>query len=328
MSTDPKPERESGNSISRRAALAASAGAAALAVFPPGRAASQANSKRTIQTQGATTMSTITTKDGTKIAYKDWGKGQPILFSHGWPLTGDAWEAQMLFFGQKGYRVIAHDRRGHGQSDQPWDGNNMDQYADDLAELIEKLDLNNLVLVGHSTGGGEVAHYIGRHGSKRVAKVVLVGAVPPLMLKTAANPEGTPIEVFDGIRKGTATNRSQFFKDLTTPFYGFNRPGAKTNDGLRESFWLMGMQGGIKGEYDCIHEFSEVDYTADLRKIDKPTLVIHGDDDQIVPIAASAEKTARIVKGAQLKVYKGGSHGLAQVDPETFNADLLAFMRS
>jgi non-heme chloroperoxidase len=192
-----------------------------------------------------------------------------------------------------------------------WDGNNMNRYADDLAELIERLDLNNLVLVGHSTGGGEVAHYIGRHGSKRVAKVVLVGAVPPLMLKTAANPEGMPIEVFDSIRNGTATNRSQFFKDLTIPFYGFNRPGAKTNDGLRETFWLMGMQGGIKAEYDCIHEFSEVDYTADLKKIDKPTLVVHGDDDQIVPIVASAEKTAKIVKSAQLKVYKGGSHGLA-----------------
>ncbi|MCK9913066.1 alpha/beta hydrolase [Microbacteriaceae bacterium K1510] len=273
-------------------------------------------------------MSSITTKDGTKIAYKDWGKGQPILFSHGWPLAGDAWDAQMLFFGQNGYRVIAHDRRGHGASDQPWNGNNMDQYADDLAELIEKLDLKNLVMIGHSTGGGEVAHYIGRHGSARVAKVVLVGAVPPLMLKTANNPEGTPLEVFDGIRKGTATNRSQFFKDLTTPFYGFNRPGAKDSPGLRESFWLMGMAGSIKGEYDCIREFSEVDYTADLKKIDKPTLVIHGDDDQIVPIAASAEKTAKIVKGAELKIYKGGAHGLAQVDPDTFNADVLKFIKA
>jgi len=273
-------------------------------------------------------MSYITTKDGTRIAYKDWGAGQPIVFSHGWPLAGDAWDAQMLFFGQNGYRVIAHDRRGHGQSDQPWNGNTMDQYADDLAELIEKLDLNNVVLVGHSTGGGEVAHYIGRHGSNRVAKVVLVVAVPPLMLKTDANPEGTPLSVFDEIRKGTATNRSQFFKDLTMPFYGFNRPGAKVNDGLRESFWLMGMQGGINGEYDCIHEFSEVDYTADLKKIDKPTLVIHGDDDQIVPIAAAGEKTATIVEGAQLKIYKGGCHGLAQVDVATFNADVLAFIRA
>lgn len=274
------------------------------------------------------TKSTIMTKDGTSIAYKDWGKGQPILFSHGWPLSGDAWDAQMLFFGENGYRVIAHDRRGHGRSDQPWDGNNMDQYADDLAEVIEKLDLNNLVLIGHSTGGGEVVHYIGRHGSKRVAKVVLVGAVPPLMLKTDANPEGTPLEVFDNIRKGVAGNRSQLYRELTMPFYGFNRSGAKVSDGLRESFWLMGMQGGIKGQYDCIHEFSEVDYTADLRKIDRPTLVIHGDDDQIVPIAASAEKTARAVKGAELRVYKGGSHGLAQVDPDVFNADMLKFIRA
>jgi non-heme chloroperoxidase len=324
----PKDENDSGGWISRRTALAAGAAAAAMPLLSPIGAAAQSTSKPVAQTQGTKSMTYITTKDGTKIAYKDWGKGQPILFSHGWPLAGDAWDAQMLFFGQNGYRVIAHDRRGHGQSDQPWNGNTMDQYADDLAELIEKLDLNNLVMIGHSTGGGEVAHYIGRHGSKRVAKVVLVGAVPPLMLKTAANPEGTPLEVFDGIRKGTATNRSQFFKDLTMPFYGFNRPGAKVNDGLRESFWLMGMQGGIKGEYDCIHEFSEVDYTAHLKKIDKPTLVIHGDDDQIVPIAASGEKTAKIVKGAQLKVYKGGSHGLAQVDPDTFNADVLAFVRS
>jgi non-heme chloroperoxidase len=321
-------ENDNVTSISRRAALAVSAAAAAAPLFSSNRAAAQSVSKHVSQLQGAKTMNFITTKDATKIAYKDWGKGQPILFSHGWPLTGDAWEAQMLFFGQNGYRVLAHDRRGHGKSDQPWDGNNMDQYADDLAELIEKLDLKNLVMVGHSTGGGEVAHYIGRHGSKRVAKAVLVGAVPPLMLKTDANPEGTPIGVFNGIRKGTATNRSQFFKDLTIPFYGFNRPGTKTNDGLRESFWLMGMQGGIKGLYECIHEFSEVDYTADLRKIDKPTLVIHGDDDQIVPIAASAAKTAKIVKNAELKVYKGGSHGLAQVDPDTFNADLLAFVRS
>ncbi|PSH61831.1 alpha/beta fold hydrolase [Phyllobacterium sophorae] len=270
----------------------------------------------------------IETKDKTKIFYKDWGTGQPILFSHGWPLSGDAWEAQMLFFGQQGYRVIAHDRRGHGRSDQPWDGNNMDQYADDLAELIEKLDLSNLVLVGHSTGGGEIAHYIGRHGNARVAKVVLVGAVPPLMLKTASNPEGTPIEVFDNIRKGTATDRSQTFKDLTMPFYGFNRDGAKTNEGLRESFWLEGMIGSIKGHYDCIREFSEIDYTDDLKKIEKPTLVIHGDDDQIVPIAASAEKTVKIVKNATLKVYPGAAHGLAQTEAEKFNKDVLAFIKS
>jgi non-heme chloroperoxidase len=256
----PKDENDSGSWISRRTALAAGTAAAAVPLLSPIGAAAQSTSKPLAQTQGAQSMTSITTKDGTKIAHKDWGKGQPILFSHGWPLSSDAWDAQMLFFGQNGFRVIAHDRRGHGQSDQPWNGNAMDHYADDLAELIEKRDLNSLVMIGHSTGGGEVAHYIGRHGSKRVAKVVLVGAVPPLMLKTAANPEGTPLEVFDGIRKGTANNRSQFFKDLTMPFYGFDRPGAKTNEGLRESFWLMGMQGGIKGEYDCIREFSEVEY--------------------------------------------------------------------
>ncbi|WP_092574831.1 alpha/beta fold hydrolase [Rhizobium lusitanum] len=273
-------------------------------------------------------MSFVTTKDGTKIAYKDWGKGQPILFSHGWPLSSDAWDAQMLYFGMNGYRVIAHDRRGHGKSDQPWTGNNMDQYADDLAEVIEHLDLKDLVMIGHSTGGGEVAHYIGRHGTKRVSKVVLVGAVPPLMLKTDANPEGTPIEAFDGIRKGTATDRSQFYKDLTMPFYGFNREGAKVNEGLRETFWLMGMEGGIKGEYDCIREFSEVDYTDDLKKIDKPTLIIHGDDDQIVPIAAAGLKSAKIVKNATLKVYPGAPHGLAQTQAEKFNADVMTFIKA
>ncbi|WP_337270367.1 alpha/beta fold hydrolase [Oryzifoliimicrobium ureilyticus] len=275
-------------------------------------------------------MSTITTKDGTKIFYKDWGprNGQPIVFSHGWPLSSDAWDAQMLFFGMKGYRVIAHDRRGHGRSDQPWDGNNMDQYADDLAELIEKLDLKNAVLIGHSTGGGEVVHYIGRHGNKHVGKIVLVGAVPPLMLKTAANPEGTPLEVFDSIRAGVATNRSQFYYDLTMPFYGFNREGAKVNDGFRESFRLQGLAGGIKGQYDCVREFSEVDYTDDLKKIERPTLIIHGGDDQIVPIKASADKAIKLVKGATLKVYDGASHGLAQVDADRFNADVLAFIKA
>ncbi|MBY3483400.1 alpha/beta fold hydrolase [Rhizobium laguerreae] len=273
-------------------------------------------------------MNFVTTKDGTKIAYKDWGKGQPILFSHGWPLSSDAWDAQMLYFGMNGFRVIAHDRRGHGKSDQPWTGNNMDQYADDLAEVIEHLDLKDLVMIGHSTGGGEVAHHIGRHGTKRVSKVVLVGAVPPLMLKTDANPEGTPIEAFDGIRKGTATDRSQFYKDLTMPFYGFNREGAKVNEGLRETFWLMGMEGGIKGEYDCIREFSEVDYTDDLKKIDKPTLIIHGDDDQIVPIAAAGLKSAKIVKNATLKVYPGAPHGLAQTQADKFNADVMTFIKA
>ena len=273
-------------------------------------------------------MPTITTKDGTGIFYRDWGQGQPILFSHGWPLSADAWNGQMLFFGSQGYRVIAHDRRGHGRSDQPWQGNNMDQYADDLANLVEALDLRDTVMIGHSTGGGEVARYIGRHGTGRVAKVVLVGAVPPLMLKTEANPEGTSMEVFDGIRKGTAGDRSQFFKDLTLPFYGFNRDGAKVNEGLRQSFWLQGMMGSIKGEYDCIREFSEVDYTADLERIDKPTLVIHGDVDQIVPIRASAEKTAKIVKNAELKVYPGGAHGLAETEIDKFNADVLAFIKA
>lgn len=275
-------------------------------------------------------MSTITTQDGTHIFYKDWGPrdGQPIVFAHGWPLSSDAWDAQLLHFGHQGFRVIAHDRRGHGRSDQPWQGNNMDQYADDLAELIDKLDLHGLVLVGHSTGGGEVAHYIGRHGTERVAKVVLVGAVPPLMLKTANNPEGTPLQAFDDIRAGVASNRSQFYYDLTMPFYGFNRDGAKTNEGFRESFRQQGLAGGIKGQFDCIREFSEVDYTADLQAIDKPTLVIHGSDDQIVPISASAHKAVQIIPGAQLTVYEGGSHGLAQVDADRFNADVLAFINA
>jgi non-heme chloroperoxidase len=273
-------------------------------------------------------MSILTTKDGTRIFYKDWGRGQPILFSHGWPLSADAWDNQMLFFGQSGYRVIAHDRRSHGRSDQTWDGNTMDRYADDLAELIEALDLRDLILVGHSTGGGEVAHYIGRHGSARVAKVVLVGAVPPLMLQSPANPEGLPMSAFDGIRSGTAENRSQFFKDLAVPFYGYNRHGVKANSGLTDSFWLMGMQGGVKGLYDCVREFSEVDYTADLLAIDKPTLLVHGDDDQIVPIAASALKAAKLIRQVELKVHPGASHGLAQTDPEQFNADLLAFIQS
>lgn len=309
---------------SRRTVLAAGT-AASLATFLHARAfASTPASPQT----GDRKMAFIETKDKTKIFYKDWGKGQPVVFSHGWPLSGDAWDAQMLFFGQQGFRVIAHDRRGHGRSDQPWTGNNMDQYADDLAELMDKLDLKDAVMIGHSTGGGEVAHYIGRHGTKRVAKVVLVGAVPPLMLKTASNPEGTPIEVFDSIRKGTASDRSQFFLNLTTPFYGFNRPGVVANEGLRTAFWLQGLSGSIKGHYDCIHEFSEVDYTEDLKKIDKPTLIVHGDDDQIVPIAASAQKAVKLVKGAVLKVYPGGSHGLAQIEADKFNADVLAFIKA
>ena len=273
-------------------------------------------------------MSTITMQDGARIFYKDWGRGQPILFSHGWPLSADAWDNQMLFFGQSGFRVIAADRRGHGRSDQTWDGNTMDQYADDLAALIEALDLRDVILVGHSTGGGEAVRYIGRHGSARVAKLVLVGAVPPLMLQTPANPEGLPMAAFDGIRSGTAGNRSQFFRDLAVPFYGFTCDEIESNAGLIDGFWLMGMQGGIKGLYDCVREFSEVDYTADLLAVDIPTLLVHGDADQIVPLAASAQKAAKLLRQAELKVYPGGSHGLAQRDPDRFNADLLAFIQN
>ncbi len=273
-------------------------------------------------------MTTFTTSDGTKIFYKDWGSGQPIVFSHGWPLSADAWDAQMLFFAQQGYRVIAHDRRGHGRSAQPFEGNNMDRYADDLAELIAHLDLRDAILIGHSTGGGEVSHYIGRHGNARVAKAVLVGAVPPIMLKSASNPNGTPIDVFDGIRKGVLYDRSNFFQELTIPFYGFNRDGVEMNQGFRDSFWLQGMAGSVHGQYECIHEFSEVDYTDDLKAIDVPTLVVHGDDDQIVPIDASGRLSAEVVRDAQLLVYEGGGHGLAQLQAERFNADVLAFIRS
>jgi non-heme chloroperoxidase len=274
------------------------------------------------------TMTMLTTKDGTQLYYKDWGSGQPVVFSHGWPLTADAWEDQMVFLASNGFRVIAHDRRGHGRSSQPWNGHEMDTYADDLAELIKTLKLEKAILVGHSTGGGEVTRYIGRHGTGRVAKAVLVGAVPPLMLKTAANPGGLPIEVFDGIRKGVASDRSQFFKDLTTPFFGANRAGSKVTQGMRDSFWLQGMMGGLKPLLDCIKAFSETDFTEDLRKFDVPTLIIHGDDDQIVPIDASARLSARLVKGATLKIYPGGDHGLAATHKDQLNADLLAFARS
>jgi non-heme chloroperoxidase len=266
-------------------------------------------------------MSTITTKDGTEIFYKDQGPrdGQTIIFSHGWPLSSDAWDGQLVFFGKQGYRVIAHDRRSHGHSAQVWDNNTMDQYADDL---------KNIILIGHSTGGGEVTRYLGLHGTSRVARVVLVGAVPPLMLKTEANPGGLPIDVFDGIRKGTYDNRSQFFKDLTIPFYGYNREGAAVSEGVREEFWREGMAGGLKGQLDSIRAFSESDFTEDLKKIDVPTLLIHGDDDQIVPIAASALMSAKLVKGAVLKIYEGSAHGLAQIEADRFNADVLSFIKS
>jgi non-heme chloroperoxidase len=273
-------------------------------------------------------MPTITTKDGTSIYYKDWGTGQPVVFSHGWPLSSDAFEDQMFFLTSNGYRCIAHDRRGHGRSSQPWQGNDMDTYASDLADLAEQLDLKDAIHVGHSTGGGEVARYIGMYGTRRVAKAVLIGAIPPLMIRTETNPGGLPLEVFDAIRKGVVEDRSQFFRELTLPFYGYNRPGARISEGVREAFWRLGMQTGFPASYFCIKAFSETDLTEDLGKIDVPTLILHGDDDQIVPISDSALLSVQLVARAKLIVYKGGSHGICTTEKHRVNADLLSFIRT
>ena len=273
-------------------------------------------------------MNTIIMKDGTQIYYKDWGTGQPIVFSHGWPLNSDSWESQMMFLASKGYRCIAHDRRGHGRSSQPWNGNDMDTYSDDLSELIETLNLKNVVLIGFSAGGGEIARYIGRHGTKRLAKAVLISAVPPLMLKTATNPDGLPIDVFDGIRLGSIADRSQFYKDLASgPFFGANRPGSKVSQGMIDTFWLQGMQAGSKNTFDCIKAFSETDFTEDLKHFDVPTLIIHGDDDQIVPIGAAALQSSKLVKNSILKIYSGAPHGLGYTHKDQLNADLLEFIK-
>jgi len=314
-----KPNHGVGLLMSRREVLIGGSVIAASVGRPPAAIA--------LTQQGEKHMNRVKMKDGTAIYYKDWGSGHPVVFSHGWPLTADAWDAQMIFLGEHGHRVIAHDRRGHGRSDQPWNGNDMDTYADDLAALIEALNLKEATLVGHSTGGGEVARYIGRHGSRRVAKAVLIGAVPPVMLKTETNPGGLPMSTFDEIRAGVLGDRSQFFKDLTMPFYGYNKPDAKVSQGVRDSFWLQGMQCSIKGAYDCIKAFSETDFTDDLKKVDVPTLILHGDADQIVPIGTSAMMSAKLVKNATLKIYPGAPHGMCTTLADKVNGDLLAYLR-
>jgi non-heme chloroperoxidase len=326
---DEMVREKDGNAGSRRDVLVGGASLLAGAALASGATPVGAQTAQPKPVPHGNNGNTITTKDGAHIYYKDWGTGQPIVFSHGWPLTADAWEAQMFFLASNGFRCIAHDRRGHGRSSQPWNGNEMDTYADDLNELFEALDLKNAVMVGHSTGGGEVARFIGRHGTKRVAKAVLMGAVPPIMLKTAANPGGLSMDVFDGFRKAYLADRSQFFLDVASgPFFNFNRPGAKVSQGLINSWWRQGMMSGHKNAYDCIKAFSETDFTEDLKRFDVPTLIVHGDDDQIVPIGASALLSSKLVRNAQLKVYKGGSHSLGDTAKDELNADLLAFARS
>jgi non-heme chloroperoxidase len=317
----------------RRNLLIASVGGIAAACTPrlalaPSSTPTNKHNSTDEQRQGKSTMNRISMKDGTSLYVKDWGTGKPVVFSHGWPLSSDSWEAQMLYLAENGYRCIAHDRRGHGRSSQPWTGNDMNTYADDLATVMETLDLEGVTLVGFSTGGGEVARYIGRHGTQRVAKAALISAIPPLMLKSSANPHGTPMEVFDGLRTASIADRSKLYRDLATgPFFGFNRPSAKPSQGMIDSFWLQGMQAGHKNAFDCIKAFSETDLTEDLKKFDVPTLVVHGSDDQIVPIAASAQLSSKLVKGASLKIYEGAPHGLTDTHKTLLNEDLLAFVR-